>query len=83
MTTMTNYLLPLLAQVGEPGFEAFRIWISHVLILIGIALIAYGGWMIGHNGETGRGSLAIIGGFILVAAVPIVNAFARMNGVTP
>ena len=78
--TMTS-ILPLLAQVSDPPFAQFEAFISRVLVIIGIALIAHGGWLIGHNGETGRGMMSIIGGFILVAAV--VNAFAKMNGITP
>ncbi|MCP5523235.1 MAG: hypothetical protein H7A46_17000 [Verrucomicrobiales bacterium] len=56
-----------------------------LLMLFGLIAIAYGGWLI-TQGRKLEGFMAILGGFILCMAVPIVRYFVELaggSGITP
>lgn len=68
-------LTPLLAVgAAEPDIELIFGFLSKILMLVGIVMIFYGGWKT-HRGETSDGILAIIGGFIVSMAIPIIRYF--------
>lgn len=72
----------MLAQVDpKAAIKSFLDFISMVLILLGVCLVAYGGILIAQ-GRHLEGIIAIVGGFICVLAVPIVYAFSRWAGIT-
>lgn len=65
----------LLAQASpDAKIEAFLAFLGKVMMLIGVVMIFFGGWKI-HRGETADGLLAIVGGFIVALAIPIIRYF--------
>lgn len=75
-------LAPILAQatLDEP-LRRFLEFITKVLLLIGLALVVFSGWLIGQ-GKTDNAVLCIVGGFVIAAAVPIMRMLAEMTGTT-
>lgn len=75
-----SWFVPVLAQATfDSALTAFVAFLSRILLLIGIAVVAYGGWLI-SQGKNADGVMAIIGGFVIVAAVPIIRLLASMVG---
>ena len=71
----------LLAQVDlKAPIKAFLEFLSWVLILLGVCLVAYGAILIAQ-GRHLDGVVAIVAGFILVLAVPIIYYFAKLAGI--
>ena len=67
--------LVLLAQAAaEPPIEPVLQFLGKIMMLVGVVMVFYGGWKI-HRGETEDGILAIIGGFIVAMAIPIMKYF--------
>jgi hypothetical protein len=72
----------MLAQATfDTALESFLQFIGKVLLLIGVAMIFLGGWLV-SQGKTTEGLLAITGGFITSSAILIVRALAGMIGST-
>jgi hypothetical protein len=73
----------LLAQT-DPGtlIDAFKVLLAKILLLVGVAVIAYGGYLISRQGQTIEGILCIIGGFIISIAVPLITCLALQAGIT-
>ena len=71
---------PILAQATfDSALNSFIGFLAKILLLIGVAVVALGGWLI-SQGKNSDGVLAIIGGFIIAAAIPIVRLLAQMTG---
>lgn len=71
---------PLFAQATfDSAVQQFLGLISKVLILLGIAVVCYGGWMV-SQGKTSDGITALIGGFLMVSAVLVVRLLATYIG---
>lgn len=71
---------PLFAQATfDSALQQFLGFISKVLILLGIAVVCYGGWMV-SQGKTAEGVTSIIGGFLMTSAVLVVRLLAAANG---
>jgi len=74
--------MPLLAQTSmDSSITSFLDFLTKVGMLVGVVAIVYGGWNI-SRGETERGLVALIGGFIIATAVPIVKFLAGLGGTT-
>ena len=73
----------LLAQT-DPGtlIDTFKVLLAKLLLLVGVAVIAYGGYLISRQGQTIEGILCIIGGFIISIAVPLITYLALQAGIT-
>lgn len=72
--------LVLLAQVDiKDAMKSLLEFLSWVMIAMGVCLVAYGAIRIAQ-GHQMDGGLAIVGGFILVLAVPIIYYFAKLAG---
>lgn len=70
----------LLAQASfDSALTSFISFLTRILLLIGVAVVALGGWLIAQ-GKNSDGILAIIGGFVIAAAVPIVRLLAQITG---
>ncbi len=67
----TTYIL-LAQSTIDPSIDRFLEFIAKITMLVGISVVFMGGWKI-HRGEAGDGILAIIGGFIIALAVPIIK----------
>ena len=68
-------IVGLLAQIAtEPPLESVLQFLGKIMMLVGVVMIFQGGWKI-HRGETSDGILAIIGGFIVAMAIPIIRYF--------
>ena len=65
----------------DAALESFLGFISKILLLLGVAVVFYGGWMV-SQGKSSEGVLAILGGFIIAAAIPIVKLLAQFTGAT-
>lgn len=65
----------------DTALESFLRLLARVLLLIGVAMVFFGGWLV-SQGKTTEGVLAIIGGFIVAAAILIVRTLAAMIGST-
>ena len=66
-------IFPLLAQASpDAAIVRFLEFLAKILMLVGVVMIFYGGWKI-HRGETQEGLLAIVGGFIVALAIPIMK----------
>src|SRR5262245_9631060 len=74
---------PLFAQasLSSAATEFISAVLAPVLLLIGIVVIAYGGFLI-NQGRTQEGLMAIIGGFIIAVAVPVMKALMAAAGIT-
>lgn len=71
---------PLFAQATfDSAVQQFLGFISKVLILLGIAAVCYGGWMV-SQGNTSEGVTAMIGGFLMTSAVLVVRLLAAATG---
>lgn len=78
----SSTLGPIFAQTTfDSALRSFLEFLTKILVLIGVALVFYGGWLIGQ-GKTAEGVLCIIGGFVIAAAVPIMRMLAEMTGTT-
>ena len=61
----------VLAQAGQPlPIDAFLEVLGKVMLLCGVVAIFWGGWWI-SRGEVGEGVMALVGGFVIVIAIPI------------
>lgn len=70
----------VLAQVNpKEAIKSFLEFLSWVLILLGVCLVAYGAIQIAQ-GRHLDGVVALTAGFILVMAVPLVYYFAKLAG---
>jgi hypothetical protein len=75
-------LSPILAQATfDAALQSFLGFLAKILILIGIAVVFYGGWMV-SQGKSSEGVLAIIGGFLIASAIPILRLLAQFTGTT-
>jgi|ERR1017187_2117934 hypothetical protein len=75
-----RHILPLLAQTSmDSSINSFMDFITKVNVLIGVVVIVYGGWNI-SRGETERGLVSLIGGFIIALAVPIMRFLVGLGG---
>jgi hypothetical protein len=73
----------MLAEVDlKAAAKAFLEFLTIVLILLAVCLVAVGGIFIAQ-GRYAEGLAAIVGGFICVLAVPIIYYFAKLAGITP
>lgn len=71
-------VMPILAQAAaEPNFEPIYAFLSKVMTLVGVSVVFYGGWKV-HKGEPEAGIMAIIGGFIISMAIPIIKFFSTL-----
>ena len=78
MKTILFSSLILLAQASpDPSIDAFLVFLAKIMLLIGVTMVFYGGWKI-HRGEVQEGLLAIIGGFIVGLAIPIVRFLSSL-----
>ncbi len=69
-----------LAEVDlKEALKSFLEFLSWVLIVLGVCLVAYGAILIAQ-GRHLDGVVAIVAGFILVLAVPIIYYFAKLAG---
>ena len=61
----------VLAQAGQPlPIDAFLDLLGKIMLLCSVVSISWGGWRI-TRGEVGEGVMAIVGGFVIVIAIPI------------
>ncbi|CAG0995503.1 hypothetical protein ARNL5_03586 [Anaerolineae bacterium] len=65
----------------DTALESFLRFLGRVLLLLGVAMIAFGGWLV-NQGKTIEATLAITGGFITASAILIVRALAGLIGST-
>ncbi|PWU19878.1 MAG: hypothetical protein C5B50_05460 [Verrucomicrobia bacterium] len=73
----------LLAQADpNAAIDSFKLLLAKFCLLIGVAVIAYGGYLIARQGHTIEGVLCIIGGFIIAIAVPLITYLAQNVGIT-
>jgi len=73
----------LLAQTDPSTLiDTFKLLLAKILLLIGVAVIAYGGYLISRQGQTIEGILCIIGGFIISIAVPLITYLGSQAGIT-
>ena len=73
----------LLAQTDPSTLiDTFKLLLAKILLLIGVAVIAYGGYLISRQGQTIEGILCIIGGFIISIAVPFITYLGSQAGIT-
>ena len=72
----------LLAQTDPSTLiDTFKLLLAKFLLLVGVAVIAYGGYLISRQGQTIEGILCIIGGFIISIAVPLITYLALQAGI--
>ncbi len=65
----------MLAQASpDAAIDRFLEFIAKVMMMVGAIMIFFGGWKI-HRGEISEGLLAILGGFIVALAIPIIRFF--------
>jgi hypothetical protein len=79
----TPAAIVLLAQAQvdlKEALKSFIEFLSWVLIALGVCLVAYGAILIAQGRQL-DGVVAIVAGFILVLAVPIVYYFAKIAGI--
>jgi hypothetical protein len=70
----------LLAQVNpREAIKSFLEFLSYILILLATCLVSYGSILIAQ-GRHLDGVVAIVAGFILVLAVPLIYLFAKYAG---
>ena len=75
-----QWFAPMLAQATfDSALQSFLGFISKILILLGIAVVFYGGWMV-SQGKTSEGVTALVGGFIIAGAVLVIRVFAKITG---
>jgi hypothetical protein len=74
-------VLFLAAVSVDDAIKQFIEFLSRIMMVIGIAVVFYGGWKI-HRGEVEEGVLALIGGFIVCLAVPIIKVLASYAGIS-
>ena len=61
----------VLAQAGQPlPIDAFLDLLGKIMLLCSVVSISWGGWRI-TRGVVGEGVMAIVGGFVIVIAIPI------------
>ena len=71
----------ILAQTDlTAAIDSFRLLLARICLLIGTAAIAYGGYLIA-KGHTLEGVLAVIGGFLIAIAVPLITYLAQLGGI--
>ena len=67
--------LVVLAQAAaEPSMDPIISFLGKVMLCVGGVMIFAGGWRV-HKGENSEGLLAIVGGFIVAMAFPIIRYF--------
>ena len=75
-------IVTLLAQASpDTAIQSFLAFLAKVMLLCGVVAIFWGGWKI-SRGETADGLVALVGGFIVALAVPIIHYLASLGGVT-
>jgi hypothetical protein len=77
----TSFVILAQADVNS-AITSFTTFLGRILLLIGIVIIAWGGWQVARRGEHADGLIAIIGGFIIAMAVPIIRFFASLAGIS-
>ena len=71
-----------LAQVDpNSAIGIFKSLLAKILLLIGIGLIGYGGYLLSKTGHVMDAFLCIIGGFLCALAVPFISYCAHISGV--
>lgn len=74
------WIQPILAQAaGVPGIDGFLDFLAQICIIIGVVVIATGGYLIALRGRIEEGLLCIVGGFILAAALPIMRYLVTLT----
>jgi hypothetical protein len=74
-------VVPILAQASVDGaVDRFLSFLAKIFLILGVLIIAYGGYLI-HQGRLSEGLLAILGGFILALAIPLMKLLMQMAGV--
>src|SRR5438067_7004258 len=76
-----SFVLFLAQADPNAAIETFKALLAKILLLIGVAVIAYGGFLIARQGHTIEGILCIIGGFIIAIAVPLITYMAQTVGI--
>lgn len=73
---MLEHTIAALVLLGQASLDAsidrFLEFLAKIMMLVGVVLVAYGGIKI-HRGESADGLMAIVGGFVVAAAIPIVR----------
>lgn len=72
----------ILAQVDpNAAIDSFKNLLAKFLLLIGVVVLCYGGYLIarGHQLE---GIMCIIAGFLIAIAVPIITYLAQLGGIS-
>ena len=68
----------VLAQAGQPlPIDAFLDLLGKIMLLCSVVSISWGGWRI-TRGEVGEGVMAIVGGFVIVIAIPIARHLTNL-----
>jgi hypothetical protein len=82
LNTLYTATYGILAQAApDVPINNFLGFLSKIMLLCGVVAIFWGGWKT-SRGETAEGVLAIIGGFIIALAVPILRYLGSLGGVT-
>jgi hypothetical protein len=77
----TQFLVPILAQASfDTAVQRFLDFLAKVFLILGAMVIAYGGYLI-HQGRVAEGLLALLGGFILAMAIPLMRFLLSLAGV--
>lgn len=83
MNAILAQSLIILAQTDiSTQITSFKAFLAKILLLIGVAVVAYGGYLISRQGQTLEGIICMIGGFIIAMAVPILTWMAALGGIT-
>jgi hypothetical protein len=83
MNTNTLTALIILAQADvNSAITSFTTFLGRILMLVGIVIVAWGGWQVARRGEHADGLIAIVGGFIIAMAIPIIKFFASLAGLS-
>ena len=70
---MLAITLVIFAQTDiDQSIDRFLAFLANVMMLIGVVMVFYGGHKI-HRGDASDGLMAILGGFIVALAVPIMR----------
>ena len=75
--------LIILAQVDpNAAIESFKLLLGKLLLLVGVGVMAYGGYLVSRQGHLMDGILCIIGGFLIAIAIPLMSYLASLSGIT-
>lgn len=77
--TSSHYILAQIA--GGPDIQSFKAFLAKILLLVGVIIVAYGGWQIAH-GRQSEGLLCLVGGLLMAMAIPLITFFASLYGIS-